>query len=56
MQIYGFSKNKLSNINNKELEALKRLASVYLGFTQKQINIAIDSGDLIEVQNEKINT
>ena len=55
--IYGFSKGQKSNITKKEEEGLKDLAKVYFGYDENQINKAIKSGVLIEVNtNEKINS
>lgn len=52
--IYGFSKNKLGNITKNEEIALKKLARIYFSFTQIEIDIALKSGELIEVRDEKI--
>lgn len=47
--IYGFSKNKRSNITLRENNALKELAKVYFSYDKKEINHAIKSGELIGV-------
>ncbi|MGB8806737.1 MAG: type II toxin-antitoxin system RelE/ParE family toxin [Candidatus Rickettsiella isopodorum] len=47
--IYGFAKNKRSNITLKEELALKMLAKLYLTYDEKQIDRAIKIGELIEV-------
>ncbi|MFN8577938.1 MAG: type II toxin-antitoxin system RelE/ParE family toxin [Candidatus Sericytochromatia bacterium] len=47
--MYGFAKNKMDNINNKELEALKLLASILLNYSDKQIEIALEKGELVEI-------
>jgi len=47
--IYGFSKNERSNINEKELKALKLLASELLGYTDPTLEKAVKAGELIEV-------
>lgn len=47
--IYGFAKNRQENVNEKELKALKKLAKVYLGLTDKDIIEAIRLGNLIKV-------
>lgn len=47
--IYGFAKSKQDNVNEKELKALKKLAKVYLGLTDKEIIEAIRIGSLIKV-------
>jgi hypothetical protein len=50
--VYGFSKGKKCNITKKEEESLKDLAKVYFGYNEDQINKAITSGILIEVQRK----
>lgn len=47
--IYGFAKNKRSNITLKEEFALKMLAKLYFTYDEKQIDRAIKIGELIEV-------
>ena len=47
--IYGFSKNERSNITQKELKALKLLASVLLDYTSAILETAVKAGELIEV-------
>jgi len=55
--IYGFSKGEKSNISKKEEESLKELAKIYFSYNDNQINKAIKTGILIEVNaNEKINS
>ena len=50
--LYGFPKNERGNINQKEEEALKVLAELFLSYNSNQINCAIKKGDLIEVNDE----
>lgn len=47
--IYGFAKNKRSNISLKEELALKMLAKLYFSYDEKQIDRAIKAGELVEV-------
>ena len=47
--IYGFAKNKKSNVTKKEEEALKALAKIYFNYDKHQIIHAIKIGELIEV-------
>jgi hypothetical protein len=49
--IYGFAKNVKSDITNKERDALKALANVYLSYDKRQINQAIKMGEFTEVQS-----
>jgi hypothetical protein len=50
--IFGFEKNELENISEKELATLKMLAKDLLGMTAAQIKVAIGEGSLVEVKNE----
>lgn len=50
--IYSFAKSKQDNINEKELKALKKLAKVYLGLTDKDIIDALRAGNLIKVETK----
>lgn len=52
--IYGFTKNQKENITAKEEKALKELTKFYFGCNENQIDESIDTGELIEVKNEKI--
>lgn len=52
--LYGFEKNARSNINEKEEKALKEFSKILLTFTAKEIQYAVDIGELREVKNEKI--
>jgi hypothetical protein len=47
--IYGFAKNKLDNIDEKELKALKRLAKIYLHLTDGELSKAVQERKLIKV-------
>lgn len=47
--IYSFAKSKQDNISERELKALKKLAKVYLGLTDKEIIEALHIGSLIKV-------
>jgi len=50
--VYGFAKNERANINDKELKALKLLATQLLGYTNPALVKAIEAGELIEVIND----
>ena len=52
--VFGFEKNERANISAKELEALKMLAGDLLALSSVQINEALDSGDLLEVSDERL--
>ena len=47
--VYGFAKNERDNIDDRELKALKLLASTLLGWTPEQTGHALREGALIEV-------
>ena len=49
--IYGFPKKEKGNITNKEKEALKALAKVYLAYTDDQLDEAVNTGAFIEVMS-----
>ncbi len=51
--LYGFAKNQKDNINEKELQALKKMAAHFLDYDKKAIEKAIKSNELIEVNYEK---
>jgi hypothetical protein len=50
--VYGFAKSERANISDKELKALKLLASQLLGYTNPALVKAIEAGELIEVIND----
>lgn len=50
--VYGFAKNARSNIKPDELKALKMLAALYLGYSDKELNKAIKDRMLVEVSND----
>lgn len=47
--VYGFAKNERASIDDRELKALKLLASALLGWTPEQTGHALREGALIEV-------
>ncbi|WP_299082578.1 type II toxin-antitoxin system RelE/ParE family toxin [uncultured Paraglaciecola sp.] len=50
--VYGFAKNARANIKDDELEGLKKLAKELLAYTDRALARAIESGALIEVEND----
>jgi hypothetical protein len=48
--IYGFAKNKRANISNKELKALQKIAAIYLNYTDRQLNSAVQEKILFEIK------
>ena len=49
MFLYGFAKNERDNIGDRELNDLKKLARLYLTYSDAQIAIALESAELSEV-------
>jgi len=49
---HGFAKNDKANVTPKELKALKRLADVLLGFSERELKTAQASGELVEVTSD----
>lgn len=47
--VYGFAKNERASIDDRELKALKLLASALLGWTPEQTGHALREGAVIEV-------
>jgi RelE toxin of RelE / RelB toxin-antitoxin system len=47
--LYGFAKNERDNIGARELDDLKKLAKLYLGYSDGQIAVALDAAELREV-------
>ena len=47
--LYGFAKRERDNIDDRELDDLKKLARHYLGYTEAQIVTALEQAELGEV-------
>ena len=55
--VYGFAKNERATISDKELKALKLLATELLSYTRPALARAIKAGELIEVYEDgQVNT
>ena len=50
--VFGFEKNEIENISERELTTLKMLANDLLCMSAAQIKIAIEKGSLVEVEVE----
>ena len=48
--VYGFAKNAADNINDAELHEYQKLAQIYLGFNDTDIEKALKIGELKEVK------
>ena len=51
--VFGFTKNARENITDRELRALKLLATELLGYNRQHLDRVIASGELIEVKDDK---
>jgi len=51
--MYGFAKNKQANVKPDELKALKLLAKQLLGYSQQDLDKAVNAGELIEVNDDE---
>lgn len=49
--IYGYSKNEISTISEKEEKVYKKLAQYYLKLNDSELNCLIRNGQLIEVMS-----
>lgn len=49
--LYGFSKNERSNIDKDELRAVQEVAKDLLGFDDRQLGIALQAGEIVEVRD-----
>ena len=50
--IFGFAKNERANINDKELKALRLLATELLSYDERALEQAIVAGELFEVNQD----
>ena len=51
--IYGFAKNVRANIKTDEEKALKLLAKAFMAYSAKELNKAVNTGALIEVETDE---
>jgi hypothetical protein len=51
--VYGFAKNARANIKPKELEALKAYAAILLSYSERDLDKAVKTGALNEVENDR---
>lgn len=50
--LYGFGKNERNNISDKELEIFQEMAVDLLKLNDRQVDLALSSGEFVEVLNE----
>lgn len=48
--MYGFSKNEKANITEEEKKALRRLARIYINFSDEEIKKATEKRELMEIK------
>ena len=51
--LYGFGKNERNNISDKELEIFREMAVDLLKLNDRQVDLALSSGEFVEVLNER---
>ena len=49
--LYGFRKNERANIDKDELRALQEVARDLLGLDDRQLDIALQAGEILEVRD-----
>jgi hypothetical protein len=49
--IYGFRKSERANIDKDELRALQEVAKELLGLDDRQLDIALQAGEIVEVRD-----
>ena len=50
--LYGFEKNERDNISNRELKIFQEMAVDLLKLNDRQVDLALSSGEFVEVINE----
>jgi len=50
VMMFGFEKKSFSSIDDKELKAFKKLAKVYLGGSEQQMDALVKAGELTEIK------
>jgi hypothetical protein len=51
--IHGFAKNEQDNLSAAELKAFKQQAKYILGFTDEQIQMAVNAGEFVKLEKDK---
>lgn len=54
--LYCFAKNRRDNIKGPELAALKRLATELMGYSESELDKALESGALVEIDEQENRT
>ena len=48
--LFGFEKNERDNIDARELASLQSIARVLLEMKQRQVDQAVEAGELVEIE------
>ena len=48
--LFGFAKNTKSSLGRSELKAFKAVAKSFLGFSNVELKMVLNSGDVVEVE------
>jgi hypothetical protein len=48
--VHGFEKKDVSNIGSKDLDAFRKLAEAYLGYTRAELAQRVEDGALLKVE------
>ena len=51
--MFGFEKNDKENITQAELAYLQEVAQIFLGYSNDELQLAIDKGEFLEVYYDK---
>ena len=51
--VHGFEKKDLSNIGSKDLDAFRKLAEQYLGYTKAELAELVEDGALLKVKESE---
>ena len=51
--VYGFAKNDRENLKGNEIRDYKKAAEIYLNLSDKQIQLLLKTGELVEVMNNE---
>ena len=51
--MFGFEKNDRENITQAELAYLQEVAQIFLGYSNDELQLAIDKGEFLEVYYDK---
>ena len=50
VMMFGFEKKDMANIDAKELNGFRRLAKIYLGLSEQEMDSLVEGGELTEIK------